>query len=135
MTKANRRGFLRAAVLAGAPLDLAQTADRATAEETETARGVTRILARYVVSARPADLPASVRKEGTRTLLNWVGCAVGGSRHETLDIAIAALSPFSGRAEATVLGRSNRFDILTTALMNGISSHIFDFDDTHLKTI
>src|SRR6266567_2599500 len=130
MTKANRRGFLRAALLAGAPLEMAHTA-----EETEAARDVTRILARYVVAASPADLPAGVRKEGTRTLLNWVGCAVGGSRHETLDIAIAALSPFSGRAEATVLGRRHRLDIFHAALMNGISSHIFDFDDTHLKTI
>ncbi len=74
-------------------------------------------------------------KEATRTLLNWVGCAVGGSRHETVDIAISALKPFSGPAQASVLGRRDRMDILHAALMNGISSHIFDFDDTHLKTI
>jgi 2-methylcitrate dehydratase PrpD len=41
----------------------------------------------------------------------------------------------SGPGEATVLGRRERFDPLTAALMNGISSHIFDYDDTHLKTI
>ena len=104
-------------------------------EEAQAALDVTRILARYVVSARPADLPASVRKEAARTLLNWVGCAVGGSQHRSLDIALAALSPFSGRAEATVLGRPDRLDIFQAALMNGISSHIYDFDDTHLKTI
>src|SRR3989441_7421935 len=96
---------------------------------------VTRMLARHVISTKFADLSAGVRKEAARTLLNWVGCAVGGSRHETLDIAIAALSPFSGRAEATVLGRAKRLDIFQAALMNGISSHVFDFDDTHLKTI
>lgn len=96
---------------------------------------VTRILARYVVSARPEDVPESVRKEATRTLLNWVGCAVGGSRHETLDRAISALAPFSGPGQATVLGRKERMDVLHAALMNGISSHIFDFDDTHLRTI
>src|SRR5947207_2799206 len=99
MNKTNRRGFLRTAALAGAPLDLT----RASAEETEIAGDVTRILARYIVAARPADVPAGVRKEATRTLLNWVGCAVGGSRHATLDIAIAALAPFFGRPEATVL--------------------------------
>lgn len=96
---------------------------------------VTRILARYIVEARFADLPEMVRKQGTRTLLNWVGCAVGGSRHEMIDKAIAALAPFSGKAEANVLGRSDRFDIVTAALLNGASSHIFDYDDTHLKTI
>ena len=34
-----------------------------------------------------------------------------------------------------MLGRGERIDILNAALLNGISSHVFDFDDTHLKTI
>jgi 2-methylcitrate dehydratase PrpD len=131
---ANRRAFLRAAALAPGALEWSASASASPADA-EAARDVTRRLARYVVNARAADLPAAVRKEGARTLLNWVGCAVGGSRHETLDIAIAALAGFSGRAEATVLGRATRLDIFQAALMNGISSHVFDFDDTHLKTI
>jgi 2-methylcitrate dehydratase PrpD len=48
---------------------------------------------------------------------------------------IAALAPFAGAPQATVLGRRERFDILHAALANGTSSHTFDFDDTHLKTI
>jgi 2-methylcitrate dehydratase PrpD len=96
---------------------------------------VTRALARYVVQARPEDLPFAVRHEAARTLLNYIGCAVGGSRHQTLDIAIAALAPFSGPAQATVLGRKERLDMLHAALMNGISSHVLDFDDTHLRTV
>src|SRR4051812_19209358 len=42
---------------------------------------VTRALARYLVTATYDDLPANVRKEGVRTLLNWVGVAIGGSHH------------------------------------------------------
>jgi 2-methylcitrate dehydratase PrpD len=37
--------------------------------------------------------------------------------------------------QATVLGRGERVDMASAALVNGISSHTFDFDDTHLKTI
>src|SRR4029453_11716729 len=96
---------------------------------------VTRRLAAYVVASKHGDIPAPVRKEAQRTLLNWMGCAVGGSRHETLDAAIGALAPFSGPPQATVLGRTERMDVLHAALMNGISSHVFDFDDTHLKTV
>jgi 2-methylcitrate dehydratase PrpD len=96
---------------------------------------VTRTLARFVVKSRPGDVPADVRREAVRSLVNWTGCAVGGARHETVDRAIAALKPFSGPEQATVLGRRDRMDILHTALMNGMSSHVFDFDDTHLKTI
>ncbi|WP_315813793.1 MmgE/PrpD family protein [Bradyrhizobium sp. SZCCHNR2028] len=96
---------------------------------------VTRTLARYIVSAGYDDLPVKVRKEGVRTLLNWVGVAIGGSRHETVDIAVAALAPFSGPQQASLFGRRERFDIMNAAFINGVSSHIFDFDDTHLKTI
>jgi 2-methylcitrate dehydratase PrpD len=96
---------------------------------------VTRRLAAWVVASKYEDLPGPVRKEAQRTLLNWMGCAVGGSRHETLDAALAALAPFSGPAQATVVGRRERLDVLHAALMNGISSHVFDFDDTHLKTV
>jgi 2-methylcitrate dehydratase PrpD len=96
---------------------------------------VTHALARFVAEHSPADLPQAVRHEAARSFLNWVGCAVGASRHETVERALAALSPFAGRPEATVLGRSERLDILHAALMNGITSHTFDFDDTHLRTV
>ncbi len=142
----DRRALFRragAVAVAGAGIPAAAVAQSASGAQTAPAAPapkpppppVTRIIARYLANARYADLPAKVRKEGTRTLLNWVGCAVGGSRHETVDKAIAALSPFSGAPEANVLGRRERLDVLTATLINGISSHIFDYDDTHLKTI
>lgn len=101
----------------------------------DEATAVTRTLARYVVEADYADVPEAVRKEAVRSLLNWAGCAIGGSGHEAVDRALAAVSPFAGTAEAGILGRRERIDVLNAALLNGISSHVFDFDDTHLKTI
>ncbi|MGZ5095424.1 MAG: MmgE/PrpD family protein [Burkholderiales bacterium] len=96
---------------------------------------ITRTLARFVVDHKSSDVPQPVRHEAARSFLNWVGCAVGASRHETVGCALAALAEFSGPAEATVLGRRDRLDIMQAALMNGITSHTFDFDDTHLKTV
>jgi 2-methylcitrate dehydratase PrpD len=96
---------------------------------------VTRILARYVVESRFESIPATTRHHATRTFVNWLGCAIGGSHHEGMDIALAALAPMAGAAQASVLGRGERLDILHAALLNGISSHMFDFDDTHLKTV
>ena len=96
---------------------------------------VTRTLARFIVNHRYADVPQKVRHEGARSFLNWVGCAVGASRHETVRRALAALDEFSGPREATVLGRGDRLDIMLAALVNGIASHTFDFDDTHLRTV
>ena len=96
---------------------------------------VTRTLARFIVNHRYAGILQPVRHEAARSLLNWVGCAVGASRHETVERALAALSEFSGPREATVLGRGDKLDVMLAALMNGTTSHTFDFDDTHLKTI
>jgi len=96
---------------------------------------ITRTLARFIVQHRYTGIPGPIRHEAARSILNWVGCASGGSRHETVERALAALSPFSGPREATVLGRGDRLDIMLAALMNGITSHTFDFDDTHLRTV
>jgi 2-methylcitrate dehydratase PrpD len=126
-----RRTFVGAMAVAG----VAPQVKAAEVTAAPAPKDVTKRLAQYVVSARYEDLPAPVRKEALRTLLNWAGCAIGGSRHETLDIAIAALTPFAGPGQATVLGRKEKLDVLHAALMNGISSHIFDYDDTHLRTI
>jgi 2-methylcitrate dehydratase PrpD len=133
MIPLNRRGFLiSSSALAFARTGMAQTP---AAAPVAAPADVTRTLARYVVSARLQDVPAKTRHEAARTFLNYIGCAVGGSRHKTLDIAIAALAPFSGPAQATVLGRRERLDMLHASLMNGISSHVLDYDDTHLRTI
>ena len=96
---------------------------------------VTHILAHYAATAPVEQIPLPVRKEATRTLLNWVGCAVGGSGEGAPSRAVVALRPFSGPEQASLFGRKERLDALHAALVNGISSHVLDFDDTHLKTI
>jgi 2-methylcitrate dehydratase PrpD len=96
---------------------------------------ITRILATWVSTLTPEAIPAEVRREGVRSFVNWLGCAIGGATHETVERALEAAMPFSGPARANVLGRRERMDELHAALINGISSHVLDYDDTHLKTI
>ena len=96
---------------------------------------VTRTLAKFLIESRYEDLPREVVHEATRALLNWLGCAIGASRHETVNNAVAALQPFFGPAQAQLLGRPERVDALRAALINGISSHVLDFDDTHARAV
>jgi 2-methylcitrate dehydratase PrpD len=93
----------------------------------------TKTLASYVVSGRIEDVPEDVRHEARRAIVNYMGCAVGGSLHPAMDIAIRALGPYSGKPTAVVLGRVERLDPLHASLMNGISSHVYDYDDTTPK--
>jgi len=96
---------------------------------------ITQILARFVATHPSRGWSDAVDREAHRTFLNWVGCAVGAATHDAPEAALAALTMLQPSPQATVLGRSEKLDMAGAALLNGISSHTFDFDDTHLKTI
>jgi 2-methylcitrate dehydratase PrpD len=135
----SRRSFIKASSIALGSTAIPVTANVAVAA-TEKALAsnppdATRQLAHYVVNSKWGDIPDTARYEAVRSVFNWVGCCLGGAPHVTTDRALAALAEFSGKAEATVLGRTQRLDIMHAALLNGITSHVLDYDDTHLATI
>ena len=96
---------------------------------------VTQILAQFVANHPSRGWSDAVDHEAHRTFMNWFGCAVGAAQHEAADAALAAVNMLQPAAQASVLGRSEKVDMASAALINGITSHTFDFDDTHLKTI
>ena len=93
----------------------------------------TRALASYVVDNQLEDIPMDVRHEARRAIVNYMGCAVGGAPHPAMDITLRALGPYAGKPTASVLGRVERIDPLHASLLNGISSHVYDYDDTTPK--
>ncbi|KAK5460853.1 hypothetical protein LTS15_002916 [Exophiala xenobiotica] len=110
----------------------------------------TQRLAAWTVSLQYNDLPKSVTQAAVRSFYNWAGCALGGSNHRTTTTALEALAPFFGPATSSILGRGaskndnsnnnlnnlpSRADASHAALINGIASHVHDYDDTHLETI
>ena len=97
--------------------------------------GATRLLAELVAGTRREDLPAEVRHEGVRSFVNWLGCAIGGAPHPGVAAASRAAAVFGGTPAATLLGMRQRADPMAAALVNGVSSHVLDFDDTHEGTL
>lgn len=93
----------------------------------------TKALANWVVQSRLEDIPDDVRREALRAIVNYTGCALGGSPDPAVNLAMQAFAPFFGPATASILGRKERVDPLHAALMNGISSHVYDYDDTTPK--
>ncbi|HEY5666747.1 MAG TPA: MmgE/PrpD family protein, partial [Gammaproteobacteria bacterium] len=91
---------------------------------------VTKELAEFVTQSTYEAIPENVRKEALRAIFNYFGCALGGSIEPALDTAIEVLAPFSGPANASVIGRKETFDELNAALLNGIGSHVHEYDDT-----
>ncbi|MEN9419077.1 MAG: MmgE/PrpD family [Pseudomonadota bacterium] len=96
---------------------------------------ITQRLAEFVATHPSRGWSDAVDHEAHRTLLNWLGCAVGAAQHEAVRAALAAVQLLQPAPQATLLGRAERVDMASAALVNGISSHTFDFDDTHLRTV
>src|SRR5258705_8638760 len=119
---------------------MARNSEKSMARNTQVAADhdappVTQILAKFVASHPKRGWDDALEHEAHRTFLNWVGCAVGAARHPAADAALAAVNMLQPAPQATLLGRSERVDMASAALINGITSHTFDFDHTHLKTI
>ncbi len=96
---------------------------------------ITQLLAKFVASHRSRGWSDAVDHEAHRTFLNWVGCAVGAARHESAEAALAGVREREPAPQASILGPNEKVDMASAALVNGITSHTFDFDDTHLRTI
>jgi 2-methylcitrate dehydratase PrpD len=96
---------------------------------------VTQILAKFVATHPSRGWSDGVEHEAHRTFLNWVGCAVGASGHESARAALAGVRMLEPAPQSSILGRPDKVDMASAALVNGITSHTFDFDDTHLKTV
>ena len=132
----NKRNFLKvSSTMLGATL-VAPLDSFAQAVKTDVNPGqnATRRMAQYALNVKYEDLPTKIVDECLRAFVNFSGVTTGSCRHEAVDISIKSLAPVSKSNQATILGRKERFDILNAAFINGVSSHVFDFDDTHLVT-
>lgn len=92
-------------------------------------------LARFVTQTQWRDLPGAVRNEAKRSLVNYFAVALAGAHDPTLDKAVSVYSRFRANDDATVVGRSERADMLNAAALNAMSANVYDFDDTHIPTI
>jgi 2-methylcitrate dehydratase PrpD len=96
---------------------------------------VTEQLASFIAGSSWDDIPPQVRREGARSLLNFVGCALGGAQDEAVSLAALVLRRYFGGEQATVIGRRERPDVLNATFLNAISANVLEYDDTHLPTV
>jgi 2-methylcitrate dehydratase PrpD len=98
-----------------------------------TGLGITSTLARFLSGIRYEDLSPDALREARRAVLDWVGCALAGSAHPTVDVLLENFDDLGSVPLATVLGRGGRkLSLLDAAVANGQMGHVLDFDDTHL---
>lgn len=95
----------------------------------------TATLARYVQDLAFEDLPENVAHEARRAFLNWLGCALAAAPEDAVRIACEVMTEAGAAQVATAVGLGRRLDSGGAALVNGVAAHLYDFDDTHARSI
>jgi len=93
----------------------------------------TKTISDFVVSLNYEDLPAEVIKEAKLCFLDWLGVTLAGANDPEVDGLFQVIQLVGGKEQATVLGKKIKTSILNATLMNGMSSHVFDYDDTSVE--
>jgi 2-methylcitrate dehydratase PrpD len=95
--------------------------------------GITAELAEFALA--PTSFPSDVAAAGVRSLVNIVGCSLGGVHHPASDLGFDINKEFAGAPVATLIGRGRLVDVLSAAYLNSLAASAHAFDDTHLSTV
>jgi len=96
---------------------------------------VSEVFAGFVEASSWSDIGPDLRHEAKRSLLNFFGCTLGAANSNPIAVAVDVIRQFSGAAQASLIGRPERLDILGASFVNAAAANLFDFDDTHLRTV
>jgi 2-methylcitrate dehydratase PrpD len=92
---------------------------------------LTHELAEYIADTTYDDIPGEGIVKAKECILDSIGCALYGSAFAAsgiaLDVACDGLSPAEG---AAVLGTGRKVPARIAAFVNGVMTHVADFDDT-----
>jgi 2-methylcitrate dehydratase PrpD len=96
--------------------------------------GVTQEIAVYVRRTRYRDIPGEVIRLAQGFILDGFGVALAGQIEEGTRIILNYARRLGGREEVPVLGTRYKLPLPHAALVNGVSAHAMDYDDTQLST-
>lgn len=91
--------------------------------------GETQLLAEYIAGAEFADVPEEVKTKAKKAIVDMVGVALYGSRHEVGGHIREYVNTMAPGEQATMLGGGTA-STAGAALANGTCAHAVDYDDT-----
>lgn len=94
----------------------------------------TQALAQFAAGFPTAEIPADVLHLSERCFLDYLGISIGAWDETAVRIACEVADDLGGSPQASLLG-GGQASLIHAATVNGIASHVLDFDDTHQPTI
>lgn len=86
-------------------------------------------LAELIHAADPAA-DAAVMRAARNAILDWLACAIAGSRDRSTETLVKTFGTGT-HGPAFLIGRPERTDVFTAALINAHAGHVLDYDDVH----
>lgn len=91
---------------------------------------LTKILGEFVTKREYKDIPIKTLDRTKRLLLDFIGCALAGSKLGGLaEFTLAYFNSQGGKSESTVIGHDNKLPSANAAFLNGILGHELELDD------
>jgi 2-methylcitrate dehydratase len=134
----SRRQFLQQLATTGAAMTAAALPAVAQEARPHSASGppeqgsIARTMADYAARLRYEDLPAEVVRTTKRTILDTIGCAIGGSEAEPSRIAVKLASGVNATPGATVFCSGIKTSHDQAVFANGVMIRYLDFNDGYI---
>ena len=90
-------------------------------------------LARYAATLKYEDLPPDVIRTAKRTILDTIGCAIGGHTEGPSQIALKLAANVSAKQPATVLCTGLKTSADLAVFANGVMIRCLDFNDGYIS--
>ena len=95
---------------------------------------LTETLSKFVARTQIKDFPGEVIETSKKCFLDWIGVTIGGMKDPSVGILVDLITEMGGKKQASVLGYGMKTSILNAALINGMMSHVLDYDDAHSES-
>jgi 2-methylcitrate dehydratase len=93
----------------------------------------TETLAEWAAELRFDELPEEVLRAARRSLMDAVGCALGGAQQDDVAILREVLSETAGQGPARVLVSGESYDPVSATLLNALMVRVMDYNDIYWK--
>lgn len=93
---------------------------------------LTEVMGEFIAQTRFEDLPSDVVERARLTLLDSVGCAVGGSRQNSiLILEDFIVQSAEGKGNSSIFGSKNRASLTGAVLLNASRADALEFSDVN----
>jgi 2-methylcitrate dehydratase len=133
----SRRQVLQALASASAAVTAAAALPASAQENTARARAgnqgtIAQLLADYAVKLRYEDLPTDVVRTVKRTIIDTIGCAIGGYEAGPSQIAVKLARNVSATPGATIFCSGTKTSHDLAVFANGVMIRFLDFNDGYI---